>query len=157
MKHTQSVTRFAENLPNLIDLERRSFHQSIDQLRDISRVKLSAELARRVLEATYADKLAIPTKDKTSGDKRARTLNDLPEIGIIRGHLTGSTGYGIRDTEGVNGTAYGLFNAITQFETHDAGRAKDETERARTRLESLWGGGASKRIERARTACLALV
>ena len=157
MKHTQSVTRFAENLPHLIDLERRSFHQSIDQLRDLTQVKLSAELARRVLEATYADKLAIPTKDKTSGDKRARTLNDLPEIGIIRGHLTGSTGLGIRDTEGVGGTAYGLFNAITQFETHDAGRAKDETERARTRLESLWGGGASKRIERAREACLALV
>jgi hypothetical protein len=50
-----------------------------------------------------------------------------------------------------------LFNAITQFETHDSGRSKDETERARARLESLWGGGASKRIERAREACLALV
>lgn len=55
------------------------------------------------------------------------------------------------------GTLYGLYNAITQAHTHDFGRAKDETERARTRLESLWGGTSAKRITRAREACLALV
>jgi phage/plasmid-like protein (TIGR03299 family) len=157
MRHTQNVTSFAERLPQLIDLERRSFHQSISQLRELTQLKMTPEIAKRILEATYADKLALPTKDKDSGEKRDRTLNDLPEIGIIRSHYNGSTGLGILDTEGVRGTAYGLFNAITQFETHDAGRAKDEIERARTRLESLWGGGASKRIERAREACLALV
>jgi len=157
MKHTSSVTAFAERLPHLIDLERRSFAQSIDQLRDLTHVKLSTEVARRVLEATYADKLALPIKDKSTGDKRDRTLNDLPEIGTIRSHYAGDTGLGIRTMPGCVGTAYGLFNAITQFETHDSGRAKDETERARARLESLWGGSSAKRIERAREACLALV
>ena len=157
MKHTTSVTGFAERLPHLIDLERQSFRRSIDELRDLAHTKLTAEVARRVLEATYADKLAIPIKDKVTGDKRDRTLNDLPEIGIIRSHYTGDTGLGIRLIQGIPGTAYGLFNAITQFETHDAGRAKDETERARARLESLWGGDASRRIARAREACLALV
>ena len=157
MKHTSSVTAFAERLPQLIDLERRSFAQSIDQLRDLTHIKLTTEVARRVLEATYADKLAAPIKDKATGEKRTRVLNDLPEIGIIRSHYSGTTGLGIRDLNGVAGTAYGLFNAITQFESHDAGRAKDETERARARLESLWGGSSAKRIERAREACLALV
>ena len=156
-KHTASVTAFAESLPQLINLERRSFAQSIDQLRDLTHIKLTAEVARRVLEATYADKLATPIKDKSTGENRARTLNDLPEIGVIRSHYSGTTGLGIRDIAGVAGTAYGLFNAITQFESHDAGRAKDETERARTRLEALWGGTSAKRIERAREACLALV
>ena len=153
MKHTQNVNRFAENLPQLIDLERRSFSKSIDELRSLSKLKLTPELARRILESAYADKLSIPVKDKESGDKRTRSLNDLPEIGIIRGHYSSSTGLGI-DADGIRGTAYGLFNAITQFETHDAGRSKDSTERARARLESLWGGGASRRIERAREACL---
>ena len=157
MRHTASVTRFAENLPRLIDLERQSFRQSLDELRDLTKLTLTPELARRILEATYADKLSIPIKDKQTGDKRDRTLNDLPEVGIIRGHYTGDTGLGIRELPGCYGSAYGLFNAITQFETHDAGRAKDETERARTRLESLWGGEASRRITRAREACLALV
>ena len=53
--------------------------------------------------------------------------------------------------------AYGLFQAITQYETHDAGRLKNDTERARARLESLWGGSGAKRIEKAREALLALV
>ena len=156
MKHTASVTQFAQNLPALIDLERRSFSQSIDQLRDLTKLTLTPELARRVLEATYADKLAQPLKDKETGNKRDRTLNDLPEIGIIRSHYSGDTGLGMQ-LPGMRGTPYALFNAITQFETHDAGRAKDETERARARLISLWGGESAKRIERAKEACLALV
>lgn len=157
MKHTASVTAFAEKLPQLIDLERRSFRRSLDELRDLSGIQLTTEIARRVLEATYADKLTTPIRDKSSGELRARTIADLPEIDVIRNHYSGDTGMGIRDIPGVAGTAYGLFNAITQFETHDSGRAKDETERARARLESLWGGTSAKRIERAREACLALV
>ena len=156
-KHTSSVTQFAEQLPHLIDLERRSFSRSIDQLRDLSNVQLTTELARRVLEATYADKLATPIRDKTTGDKRPRTIADLKEVATIRSHYAGDTGLGIRDIPGVAGTLYGLFNAITQHATHDTGRSTDSTERARARLESLWGGTSAKRIERAREACLALV
>lgn len=156
-KHTASVTEFAKQLPALIDLERRSFRQSISELRDLTNVQLTTELARRVLEATYADKLAQPIKDRASGASRPRLLSDLKEVDVIRGHYAGDTGLGIRDLPGCAGTLYGLYNAITQFETHDAGRAKDETERARTRLISLWGGESAKRIDRARQACLALV
>ena len=156
-KHTSSVTAFAEQLPQLIDIERRTFAQSVSELRDLTGSQLTSELARRVLETTYADKLATPIKDRTSGAQRPRTIADLPEVDRIRSHFGGDTGLGIREIPGVAGTLYGLFNAITQAETHDTGRAKDETERARARLESLWGGTAAKRIERAREACLALV
>lgn len=156
-KHTASVTEFSQQLPHLIDLERRSFRQSISELRDLTNVQLTTELARRVLEATYADKLATPIKDKTSGEKRQRTIADLKEVDVIRGHFAGDTGYGIRETPGCAGTLYGLYNAITQYETHDSGRGKDDTDRARARLESLWGGNSAKRIDQARQACLALV
>jgi phage/plasmid-like protein (TIGR03299 family) len=156
-RHTSSVTEFARQLPQLIDLERRTFAASIDELRSLTSVRLTTEIARRVLEATYADKLATPIRDKQTGDKRPRTLADLPEIGAIRSHYSGDTGMGIRDIPGIAGTAYALFNAITQHTTHDTGRSTDATERARARLEQLWGGSAAKRIERAREACLALV
>jgi phage/plasmid-like protein (TIGR03299 family) len=155
-KHTSSVTAFASSLPQLINLERRSFAQTLDQMRALTTVQLTPEIARRVLEATFADKLATPIRDRTTDTKRPRTLADLPEVETIRSHYAGSTGMGTQ-LEGVRGTAYALFNSITQFETHDAGRAKDETERARARLESLWGGSSAKRIDRAREACLALV
>lgn len=156
-RHTASVTQFAEQLPHLIDLERRTFARSIDELRGLSNVQLTTELARRVLEATYSDKLATPIKDKDTGKTRARTIADLPEVDRIRSHYAGDTGLGIRDIPGVAGTLYGLFNAITQHATHDTGRATDPTERARARLEALWGGTAAKRVERAREACLALI
>jgi len=156
-RHTASVTDFAKQLPALIDLERRSFRRSIDELRSLTNVQLTPELARRVLEQTFADKLATPIKDRASGASRPRLLSDLKEVETIRGHFAGDTGLGIRDLPGCAGTLYGLYNAITQFETHDTGRAKDETERARARLESLWGGTSAKRIDRARQACLALV
>ena len=156
MKHTKSITDFAKNLPQLIDLERQSFHKSIADLRDLTGIPLNAELTRRVLEATYSEKLANPIRDKQTGDKRQRILTDLSEFGVIRDHLYGKTGFGM-DMDGVRGTVYGLFNAITQCETHDGGRSKDSTERNRARLESLYQGSAAKRINACRDACLALV
>ena len=156
MKHTKSVLEFAKNLPQLIDLERQSFRKSITELRDLTGVPLTAELTKRVLEVTFADKLATPIKDKQTGDKRDRVLTDLPEFGQIREHCYGGTGLGM-DMDGVRGTLYGLLNGITQNQTHDGGKSKDSTERNRARLESLFGGAASKRINAAREACLALV
>jgi len=71
---------------------------------------------------------------------------------MIRSHYSGNTGIDI-----IPNTVYGLLQAITQFETHDAGRTKDPIKAARTRLESLWGGAGAERIDLAREACLALV
>jgi hypothetical protein len=155
MRHTQRVEEFAARLPQLINLETRSFQQEIKTLKPLTTAKLTTEGARAILEATYFDKLATPIKDKESGKPRARTLDDLDtEIGTIRSHAFGSTGIGI-DTS--DRSIWNLFQAITQYETHDTGRSTNEVERARARLESLFGGPAAKRIARAREACLALV
>ncbi len=155
-KHTASVTQFAEALPQLINLERRTFSDSLSSLQAMANRRLTSEAAQAILTATFSDKLTTPIKDKNSKEMRPRTLNDLPEIGTIRSHYSGGTGLGI-DMPGVEGTVYGLFNAITQYHTHDSGRIKDSTERARARLEALWGGAAATRIERAREACLAAI
>jgi phage/plasmid-like protein (TIGR03299 family) len=153
MRHTKSVEQFAKSLPRLIDLETARFHKDLQELRALTTSTLTTEAAKAILEATFADKLATPIKDKQLGEMRPRHLGDLDtEIATIRSHAYGSTGIGIDTSER---TVYNLFQAITQFETHDTGRAKDEISRARTRLESLWGGVAAKRIERAREACLA--
>lgn len=156
MKHTKSVTEFAHRLPQMIDLERQTFNKQLDGLRDLTGIPLTTELAKRVLEATFSDKLSKPITDKDTKEKRDRILTDLPEYSLIREHCYGSTGLGM-DMKGVHGTVYGLFNGITQCMTHDGGKSKNNLERNRARLESLWGGSASKRIETAREACLALV
>jgi phage/plasmid-like protein (TIGR03299 family) len=156
-RHTSSVLEFAHKLPELIDLERRSFATSIDELRSLTTVQVNTEVARRILSAAFSDKLARPIKDRDTKEERPRRLSDLPEIDTIAAHFHGPSGMGISSLPGAAGTAYGLLNALTQYLTHDAGRVKNDTERARARLESLWGGNASQQISRARTAALALV
>ena len=161
MKHTQKVEQFAEALPQRIAEARKGFKKEIQQFRDMSRIQLRgndrahAEAVVRVLQATYSDKLAAPIRDKDTGEKRERRITDLADVEFVLNHFRGSSGIGMELT-GVQGTAWGLFNAITQHECHDTGRSLDQTERCRARLESLWGGQAAKRIDRARQACLAL-
>lgn len=153
MRHTSGVEAFAKRLPELIDLQTQTFRQSLDELRPLTTTKLTTEAARAILEATYADKLATPITDKKSGEKRQRTIADLDtEVSRIRSHAYGTTGIGIDPSDR---SVWNLFQAISQFECHDTGRSKDDITRARARLESLWGGEASKRIDRAREACLA--
>lgn len=152
MRHTRCVEAFAQALPQLINVEQQKFETDLNKLRPLTTLKLNGAMAKHVLEHTYSDDLARPITDKDSGQKRPRTLADLPQVDVIRSHFNGETGYGIE-----TGSAWGLFQAITQYETHNAGRLKDQTERARARLESLWGGSGAKRIEKARESLLALV
>lgn len=156
LRHTRQVVEFAKQLPSLIDLQNREFRQELAALRPLTTTRLSPEAARAVLEATYADKLASPVTDKETGKPRQRVLADLEDSTLvqIRSHAFGSTGIGIDPSDR---SVWNLFQAITQHESHETGRSKDPLVAARARLESLWGGAASQRIERAREACLALV
>lgn len=154
-RHTTNVNKFIENLPSLIDIQRKAFHKRIWHLQDMANVRLTTELTRRILEATYRDSLSRPVQER-NGSTRPRVLEDLKHLPTIMSHLTGSTGYAIA-TSPTAGTVYGLFNAITQYETHDAGRGSDPLDRTRARLESLWGGTSSTRIDHAFEACLTTV
>ena len=152
MRHTRSVESFAKALPQLINVEQQKFETDLSRLRPLTTTKLSSEQIKRVLESTYSDDLARPITDKVTDQKRTRLLSDLPHVDVIHSHYSGETGFGVE-----TGTAWGLFQAITQYETHDAGRLKSDTDRARARLESLWGGHGAKRITKARETLLALV
>ena len=152
MRHTRNVEQFAASLPAMINMQNHTFQQRLDTLKPLTTMQLTTEHARKVLEATYAADLARPIRDKDSGEKRARTLHDLKHIETIREHYSGNSGFDVE-----RGTVWGFLQAITQFETHNAGRLKDDTASARARLESLWGGQGAARIHAATDACLALV
>ena len=159
-RHSRGITEFIRRLPGLIDAEIQQFHTTIDGFRAMADVQVTTEHAAQVLSAAFADRLAVPIRDRTSTDRstmRKRTLLDLnDEVDAIRSHAYGDTGIGF-DFPGMRGSLWGLYNAITQYTTWDTGRAKDPLDRARGRLEALYGGAGSQRIERAREACLALV
>jgi len=153
-RHTKSVTAFAESLPALVDIERQSFYQDIKELQQLTKLVVTPEIARKVLEATYAKELSGKIRDKETKEMRKRDLTDLRAYSNIRSFFRGSEGIGIQGKRGIEGTAYGLFNAITQHETHSACRLHDPAAAARVQLESLWGGMGAKRIETARNVLM---
>jgi phage/plasmid-like protein (TIGR03299 family) len=159
-RHSRGITDFVRRLPGLIDAEIQQFHTTIEGFRAMADVQVTPEQAAHVLSATFADRLAVPLRDRNSADRtamRKRTLDDLTdEVETIRSHAYGDTGIGF-DVPGMRGSLWGLYNAITQYTTWDTARAKDPLDRARGRLEALYGGAGSQRIERAREACLQLV
>jgi hypothetical protein len=73
MRHTKSVEQFAKSLPRLIDLETARFHKDLQELRALTTSTLTTEAAKAILEATFADKLATPIKDKQLGEMRPAT------------------------------------------------------------------------------------
>ena len=59
------------------------------------------------------------------------------------------------NTPGVNGSYWGAYQAVTEYLSHDAGRAKDPTEAARQRLESLYWGQGAQALSRGHALALA--
>lgn len=151
-RHTSGGATLAARLPQLIDLEQQRFRKEIEELKPLTTCKLSSEFAQHILSATFADKLAVPISVQRGSEiKRERLLSDLPEIDVIRSHYGRGTGIGI---DPADRSVWNMLQAVTQWATHDAGRSTDPTVAARQRLESLWGGSLSQRIDRCRQACL---
>jgi phage/plasmid-like protein (TIGR03299 family) len=156
LRHTKQVEEFARRLPELIDLQNQKFQQDLSQLKPLTTLRVNNDQFLAILERAYADKLAVPVVDKDTKKRRQRTIVDLVDSVVepIARHAFGTTGIGI---DPADGSAWNVLQAISQFETHDAGKLKDPLANARARLESLWGGAASHRLDRAQEACLALV
>lgn len=155
--HTAGVTRFAEELVHRIDLETGRFLTECEALARLRSCPTTKELTDRILRATFSDELARPMQDRRTGEKRERTVADLQYRDAIRSHFLEGTGLGT-ESEETPYSVYRLFNAITQAITHDQPRrAANQIEQARARFESLMGGTAAARINRAREACLAAV
>ena len=54
------------------------------------------------------------------------------------------------------GTAWAAYQAVTEFISHESGRAKDPKDATRQRLEALYWGKASETITNAHTFALAM-
>ena len=91
------------------------------------------------------------------GDKstaRPKVLQDLPAwVSLLRkfeGEAIGS------DLSVTNRTAWGAYQAVTEYISHESGRAKDPIDATRQRLESIYWGHALDRITLAHRQALEL-
>jgi hypothetical protein len=128
----------------IIDIKRQQFNGGLEELKAMAAKPCTSAQFRQYCESVFADQLMGFTNDRR-GDKtsaRPKQLTDLPAWDKVANKFHGE-GIGF-DIQGVKGTMWGAYQAITEYFSHDAGRAIDATESARQRLESLyWGTGAT--------------
>jgi phage/plasmid-like protein (TIGR03299 family) len=144
IRHTKNANSLINHLPSIIDMQRQQFTAGIEELEAMAAKPCTAALFRQYCEGVFADQLVGTTNDKR-GDKasaRPKKLEDLTAWDSVANKFHGE-GIGF-DIPGVQGTMWGAYQAITEYFSHDAGRAIDSTDAARQRLESLyWGTGAA--------------
>ena len=144
IRHTRNANALIDHLPSIIDMQRQQFTAGIEELEAMAAKPCTAALFRQYCEGVFADQLVGFTNDKR-GDKtssRPKKLEDLAAWDSVANKFHGE-GIGF-DIKGVKGTMWGAYQAVTEYFSHDAGRAIDSTEAARQRLESLyWGTGAA--------------
>tara|TARA_Y100001972_G_scaffold23368_1_gene28052 strand:- start:59 stop:1168 length:1110 start_codon:yes stop_codon:yes gene_type:complete len=161
MKHTQGINSYVQALPAIINKETNQFNGVINDLKQLAKVELTKDRANKAIETLFAEKLATPIYDHSIKDKRDRTINDLKEVDQIRkhfrnGHAIQQTAFNDESTGEVvtPSNCYRFLNSITQFYSHDTGRAKSAIQRTEQRLNSLYHGDNGRAINKAREVLL---
>lgn len=154
IRHTKNADSLIQRLPELVDVRRRQFIGGLDELRHMAATPCSIDQFRQYISHIFADQLQ-GTVNGVRGDRnteRPKVLEDLPVWSSVLQKFEGSAiGY---DLIASRGTTWGAYQAVTEYISHESGRTKDPTDSARKRLESIYWGTASARIEEAHETAL---
>jgi len=131
VKHTKGQRATLEQIQSVLDFQRRSFAATVAQYRALT----LALVPKADLERYVQIVLDFP-KDK-NGDLSTKASNIIGTITDLA-----DTGHG-SDLPGVRGTAWGAYNAVTEYLTHSAGRNEW------TRQDSILFGEYAKTSARA--------
>jgi phage/plasmid-like protein (TIGR03299 family) len=157
IRHTKNANSLIGRLPELVDVRRRQFIGGLDELRHMAATPCNMTKFRQYITTVFADQLQ-GTINEVRGDKstaRPRVLEDLPGWSSMQRKFDGEA-IGM-ELPASRGTAWGAYQAVTEYITHESGKSKDPTEAARKRLESMYWGQAHETINLAHTAALAMI
>ena len=154
IRHTKNADSLIQRLPELVDARRRQFIGGLDELRHMAATPCTMAQFRQYISNVFADQLQGTVND-VRGDKstaRPKILEDLPAWPSVLRKFTGEAiGFNLTTSRG---TAWGAYQAVTEYISHESGRAKDPIEASRQRLESVYWGLAGERISNAHQAAL---
>ena len=149
IRHTKNADSLIQRLPDLVDVRRRQFIGGLDELRHMAATPCTMTQFRQYISNVFADQLRGTVND-VRGDKstaRPKVLEDLPAwpsvLHKFEGEAIGS------DLTASKGTTWGAYQAITEYLTHESGRAKDPADAARKRLESIYWGSTLEQLTKA--------
>jgi phage/plasmid-like protein (TIGR03299 family) len=155
IRHTRNANSLIAQLPALIDVQRQQFTGGLAELRAMAATPCTAAQFRAYVEGVFAEQLSGTVNDRRGEPRtaRARQLEDLPAWDSLANKFHGAAiGSNI---PGVRGSYWGAYQALTEYLSHEAGRAKDPTEAARQRLESLYWGQGAQALTRGHALALA--
>ena len=152
-KHTKSINDNVARINQIIDFNKGEFTKSIEDYKYMIKKQITDEQIKEVLERLYFDKWngKKVCTDRTLKSERDKSYLDLVEVKQIKENLEKEF-----DLNGKN--AYSLHNGINYYYSHQMGASniKDESEKARIRMEQNYYGKNSAIIDRSKELCLAL-
>jgi len=152
-KHTRSINENVARINSIIDFKKGEFTKSIEDYKYMVRKEITDNQVKEVLENLYREKFVGKKVciDRTLKQERDKTYLDLIEVKQIKENLK-------KEFEQNGRTAYALCNGINYYYNHQQGASniKDESTRARIRMEQNYYGKNSLLIDKAKELCLAL-
>ncbi|MCP9808849.1 DUF945 domain-containing protein [Cyanobium sp. HWJ4-Hawea] len=157
IRHTKNADSLLARLPELVDVRRRQFIGGLAELRHMAATPCSMTQFRQYITDVFAEQLQGTVND-IRGDKsteRPKFLEDLPcwpsLLSKFEGTAVGS------DLRASCNTAWGAYQSVTEFLSHEAGRAKQTEQATRQRFESLYWGKSAVSLQRAHSLALTLI
>lgn len=156
IRHTKNADSLIQRLPELVDIRRHQFIGGLDELRHMAATPCSMAQFRQYISSIFADQL-LGTVNDVRGDNntaRPKVLADLSAWpSVLRKFEGDAIGSGLTAS---HGTAWSAYQAVTEYISHESGRAKDPLEATRLRMESIYWGQGSIAISKAHQEALAL-
>jgi phage/plasmid-like protein (TIGR03299 family) len=128
IQHRESAANALDKVRDALDLARREFVATTEQLRELARVGCDESTLKRYVREVF---------EPGSGDDEWAAKRTIAQVLPLFESGRGAS------LPGVRGTLWGAYNAITEFTTHVRGRSAD------ARVESAWFGDSAKLAKRA--------
>ena len=135
IRHNSRIEQNLETVKQCMDLATSEFTANIELLKKLTNKGINHEDVKKFVRAVWFDTTILEGVEASARainnyNDRVRDMVRLMETG--RGH----------DLAGVKGTMYGLYNAATEYLTHEASNSNE------TRLNSLWFGDNARTNEK---------
>jgi len=152
-KHTASINKLVERLPQIIDFNKHQFNQDIQEWKYMAKKEITLEQANETIKELFSNewKNKIVVTDRKLKLTRPKSYLDLVQTEKIQNNFLNEIN--------MNGsTAYSLNNAISYYYSHQAGskNIKSESEKARIRTENNLYGKANAILNKSKELCLAI-
>jgi phage/plasmid-like protein (TIGR03299 family) len=135
--HTKGAKDALEKVREVLDVANSEFLATVEQYKALSRMPVNTRSLKAYVRRVFVPKLI--EADATDEDLAEATTcaRIVPEVIRLYEEGAGS------QMQGVEGTMWGAYNAVTNYLSHERGRTQD------ARVDSLWFGESKKLNERA--------